>query len=150
MVIESKGQFTGRRISNFGDAKAGNHFVVFKNSNGHNYPVDKKLVFKRDGTPLMTSMGDAAEGATYNSLNATDVLLIEDDLSDLKQRLTHITDEYTKEKTDLEEKIKFCEDHDLDRYDHKLHSIVEVLEALKNEENNEEKAAKIIKILKSD
>jgi len=123
--------------------KKGQKFKVVSNNNSHNYPIGVVLTMSRDG-----------ECAVYNSLDIGDIVLIGgiDLIKDMKENIAEKVVEKEKlesEIVELEDRIKYCEDNDLTKFDEDEFKVFKVLETLKGDTSQKEKAKIIAKLIKN-
>lgn len=133
-----------KRLKTFVGLKVGNKIIVRSNSNSHNYPMDIPLTLKINGTGV--SMNNCVEGGTYNTLNASDCVLISiRSIKDIKKE----RECKLKELKTLEEQIAFCEENELEEYDDVYFKVSEILKALESKKlSKNEKIMKITELVK--
>lgn len=133
-----------KRLKTFAGLKVGDKIIVISNINSHNYPMDIPLTLKINGTG--TSMSNCVVGGTYNTLNASDCVLISTrSIEDIKKE----RECKLKELKTLEEQIAFCEENELEEYDDVYFKVSEILKALESKKlSKNEKIIKITKLVK--
>jgi len=132
------------RLKTFKGLKAGTKIKVVSNSNSHSYPMDTELTLKK--AVMSVSGSDMVTEVVGNTLRATDCILSSTTVEDLEKRLT----ELEKEKKDIQAKIKFCKEAEIEEYDENLFKVYKTLELVDNATlDRKKKAALISKLISS-
>lgn len=131
------------KLSSWNSLKKGDKFIVDYNSNGHNYPLDTVLTLKRDGESS-TIMTDAAEGYCGNSLDIRDIRLLDFSVAELKEEMASLQEQLDK----IAEKIKYCEEHGLQKFDSTEYDIYKALTIVESKKTRKEKAELLTKLIK--
>lgn len=139
----------GNYLATWEGLKAGTKFMVVRNSNSHNYPLNTPLTLKLvTNSPQGTNI--ATEVIHGNTIQASDCMLVpvaSISLKDLKARKKELESEYAEETEILDRRIKFCEDNDLDTYDERIDKIFDVLTTLSSKKDNMHKAKVIAELM---
>jgi len=140
---------TNKKLTSFAGIEKGMKFRVINTSNGHNYPVNTVLTFKRNGSGIDTMCDCAEEVPQGNALHIHQIeILTEVSLSNMKAKLKSLEENYKKEKAELSSKIKFCEENGLEIYDDDIFKISEALKVIESSKSGVEKAKMIAKLIK--
>jgi hypothetical protein len=106
-----------RKLTSFTGIKKGQKFRVIKNIGSHNYPLNVALTFRVNGTENST-MNNIAEGnGDYNNIRIDEIQLYNETVVDMRERLDLIKSKRNSEFLDLTEKIRICEELNLEAYD---------------------------------
>jgi hypothetical protein len=108
-----------RKLTSFAGIKKGQKFRVIKNIGSHNYPLNVPLTFRVDGTDGST-MGNIAEsknGGDYNNIRIDEIQLYNETVVDMREQLNLIKSKSNSEFLNLTEKIRICEELNLETYD---------------------------------
>jgi hypothetical protein len=106
-----------RKLTSFTGIKKGQKFRVIKNIGSHNYPLNVLLTFRVNGTEGST-MNNIAEGnGDYNNIRIDEIQLYNETVVDMRERLDLIKSKSNSEFLDLTEKIRICEELNLEAYD---------------------------------
>lgn len=134
-----------KALTTFAGIKRGTRFKVINNSNGHNYPQHKVLIFKKDGLAGVSQMSDIAEGMSCNTIELRDIRLCNESLTDLHQKVVELQEEL-----DLaNEKIKVCNDLGLTEYDDNVIKVHKALAIIKTKKTDVEMSQAIASLMTS-
>jgi hypothetical protein len=139
-----------KKLTTFKGIKKGQKFKVINKRGSHNYPVNKVLTFKHDGPDNFTMSDCAVEKSGGNTLQADQIVLLAQDLKSMKEQVTTLKLEFNNEISELESKIKFCEEQGLEEFDEDTFKVYSTLSILKTKKSDIEKAKIIASLIKGD
>lgn len=135
-------------LASFAGIKKGQKFKVIKNVGSHNYPMNKTLVFRVDGTAA-SSMNNIAKGTgDYNNIRIDEIEIFNETLIEMRERRDQLSSSKNAEIAELDEKIKACEELNLEVYDELFVTIHKCLVVLGANATLVEKTTAIISIIK--
>lgn len=138
-----------KTITTFLNIKKGQKFKVVKNTSSHNYPLNVTLTFKQDMTNVGSATNIAEELIYGNTIRATEIELITSQtLQELKDEKKTLTKEYNKRVKEIDEKVKICEDNDLEELDEDILKVYKVLKVVEEAGTRMEKAKVIADLIK--
>ena len=138
-----------KELKSFEGIKKGQKFKVTRNVGSHNYPIGKVLTFKVNGT-VAHSMNNIAEGGEYNNIRIDELELFSETLADMRVRRDEIAKFKNDELTELDEKIRICEELGLEVYDKLFVDVHRCLETINSDSTLFEKTTLILSILKAE
>lgn len=114
-----------KNFTSWAQVQVGKRFIVKRNSNSHNYPMNTPLVV---GTKVKGVSGSVIPG--YNSLNIADVEFLEPTLEDLqaerKKLLTEIKE--------IENRISFMSERQLEVLPYGAYEAYQIVKKLKDKD----------------
>jgi hypothetical protein len=136
-------------LSTFAGMRKGDKIIVVRNTNSHNYPMNKILTLKKNGTGQ--SLSDAVIEMLGNNLDARDCIRAPYNVTLLQDRIGEMEDEIAGLKREVDahkEILSFCQTNRITEYDPDIIKIVGILQSIsKSEEelNDFQKAELFIK-----
>ena len=134
-----------KKLKTFKGLKKGTRIKVVTNSNSHNYGIGSVYSLARDGIGAL--MEDIAGTGRHNNLDARDCVLCDETISGLQKELETLKAVFEKESKELSDKIKFCQDNNLEEYDANYHKVLTAISVLDGKATVQQKAAVIAALL---
>lgn len=124
--------------------KQGTKFKVIRNSNSHNYPLNKILTMSMAGPNSTAANNIAIEVPGGNSLNISDCEILTGlTLADLRKEIK----EYEDKIKEIKGQVDFCVTNNLDEYDEETHQLYEGIKIVEATSTTIEKAKALKKLL---
>lgn len=135
--------------TSFKGIRKGQRFMVIANNGGHNYPMDKVLIFSKHGEdrPSMENiMVDPSRG--HNHIRIDEIKVLDDTVEEMKAEIARIKDSNKAQVKELEERIKICEELGMVVYDEDFVKVYKALQVLNADSSILEKTKLIVNLMK--
>lgn len=134
--------------TSFKGIRKGQRFIVIANNGGHNYPLDKVLLFSKNGTNTPSMENIMIDSRSHNHIRIDEIKVLEETVEEMKAEIARIKNSNAEAVKELESRIQLCEELGMDVYDEDFVKVYRALQVLNSDSSILEKTQLIVNLLK--